>query len=247
MNAAEPSTYFDHPLEAEIPWKVLIVEDSHDVAVLHQRLVDAMPGFRSIGVASDGESAMRTTVTMRPDLAIVDLSMPGGDGRTFLRQLRAANLNVEVIVVTASRDAQTVREMMHAGVVDYLVKPFEPERLQHAMTTFSCRARALRRAYLAQDDVDLVQSTGAVRMYRPPKGLKRTRLVAVRSILEDSDRPLSAEEVAERIGVARVTARRYLDYLNVTGTVNIERSRSGPGRPLNCYRFIRPLSNSTHP
>jgi two-component system response regulator DctR len=234
-------------VESDPPWKVLIVEDSHVVAALHQRLVDSMPGFRSLGIVSDGDAAYRAAVTMHPDLAIIDLQMPGCDGRTLLRRLRADGSDVEVVVVTASRDAQTVREMLHLGVVDYLVKPFAPERLQHSMSTFARRARGLRRAQLGQDDVDIVQASGAVRMLRVPKGLKRARLSAVRGVLEQSNRALTAEEVGERIGVARVTARRYLDYLDVIGSVTVERECHGPGRPRNRYRYRRPQEHANQP
>ncbi len=227
-------------VERDPPWKVLIVEDDHQVASLHQRLVEAMPGFRSLGAVADGEAAYRAVNSLLPDLAIVDLAMPGCDGRTLVRRLRAQEAAVEVIVVTASRDAKTVREMVHLGVVDYLVKPFAPERLQHAMSSFARRARGLRRAQLAQDDVDIVQATGAVGMHRPPKGLKIRRLGEIRMLLRESGEALTAEEVGARVGIARVTARRYLDYLDVIGAVTIERECRGPGRPRNCYRDSEP-------
>jgi two-component system response regulator DctR len=175
---------------------------------------------------------------MRPDLAIVDLSMPGSDGRAFLRRIRRESVPLEVIVVTASRDAATVRETLHLGVIDYLVKPFAPERLQRALGAFAQRARALRRAELGQDAVDLVQGSGAPRLHPLPKGLKRSTLCAVRSTIASSDRPMSADEVGRRIGVARVTARRYLDYLDVIGAVRVERETRGPGRPLNRYHYV---------
>lgn len=232
-------------IERDPPWRVLVVEDDHAVASLHQRLVDAMPGFRSLGVVADGEAAYRAVSTMLPDLAIVDLAMPGCDGRTLVRRMRAEEVAVEVIVVTAARDAGTVREMLHLGVIDYLVKPFAPERLQHAMSSFARRARGLRRAQLAQDDVDIVQASGAVGLFRPPKGLKPRRLAEVRSLLQGSDRALSAEEVGDRVGIARVTARRYLDYLDVIGAVTVERECCGPGRPRNRYRRADPSAVGT--
>jgi two-component system, CitB family, response regulator DctR len=219
-------------------WRVLIVEDSHIVAQLHRRLVESTPGFCALEVAPDGESAYRAVTSMRPDLAIVDLSMPGTDGRSFLRRIRQESVPLEVIVVTASRDAATVRETLHLGVVDYLVKPFAPERLQRALGAFAQRARALTRAKLGQDAVDLVQGSGAPRLHPLPKGLKRSTLSAVRSVIASSDRPLSAEEVGREIGVARVTARRYLDYLDVIGAVRVERETRGPGRPLNRYHYV---------
>jgi two-component system response regulator DctR len=226
------------PVSSTTPWRVLVVEDNAAVAALHCRLIDALRGFRTVGVVSDGEAAYRAVEVMRPDLAIVDLTMPGGDGLTLLRRIRHAGVPLEVVVVTASRDAHTIREVMHLGVVDYLVKPFAPERLRQSCNAFALRARALTRPLLAQDEVDLVQSTGAARIQRLPKGLKRSTLHAVREALEQSEKPLSADEVGHRIGVARVTARRYLEYLDVIGLARVERECHGPGRPRNRYQHI---------
>jgi two-component system response regulator DctR len=217
-------------------WSVLVVEDDRVVADLHRRLVDATPEFVTIGVACGGDAAYEAVEALHPSLAIVDLTMPGGDGLSFVRRVRAAGMPLEVIVVTASRDAQTVRDAMHLGVVDYLVKPFAPDRLQRSLAAFGCRARALGRGRLAQDEVDLVQSGGAARIHRLPKGLRRATLLAVRAALERAETPLSAEEVGRQTGIARVTARRYLEYLEVVGEAEIERECNGPGRPLNRYR-----------
>jgi two-component system, CitB family, response regulator DctR len=224
----------------EVEWSVLIVEDSAVVATVHRRLVDSTPRFRAVHVSSNGEAAYEAVKRLRPDLAIVDLTMPGGDGLTFLRRIRLESIPIEVIVVTASRDAATVRETVHLGLVDYLVKPFAPERLRQALMAFARRSRAFRRDQLAQDDVDLVQSSGAARIQRLPKGLRRSTLVAVEAALARSERPLAADEVGEEIGVARVTARRYLEYLEVIGSAQVEREYRGPGRPRNRYRRAQP-------
>jgi two-component system response regulator DctR len=228
------------PDAQDATWRVLIVEDSPVVAEVHRRLVETTPGFVALDVASDGDAAYRTAMRMRPDLAIVDLSMPGTDGRSFLRRVRQESLPLEIIVVTASRDAATVRETLHLGVIDYLVKPFAPERLQRALGAFAQRARGLRRAELGQDAVDLIHSSGAPRLHPLPKGLKRSTLCAVRGTIARADGPLSAEELGRMIGVARVTARRYLDYLDVIGAVRLERECRGPGRPLNRYHRVGP-------
>jgi two-component system, CitB family, response regulator DctR len=219
-------------------WGVLVVEDNAAVAALHCKLIDTLPDFRTVAVVSNGEAAYRVVESARPDVAVVDLTMPGGDGLTLLRRIRREAVPLEVIVVTASRDAHTIREAMHLGVVDYLVKPFAPERLRQSFNAFALRARTLKRPLLAQDEVDLVQSTGAARIQRLPKGLKRSTLRAVREALERSDRPLSADEVGREIGVARVTARRYLEYLDVIGIARVERECHGPGRPRNRYQHI---------
>jgi two-component system response regulator DctR len=233
-----------HGLRTATPWRVLVVEDSAVVAGLHCRLIEALPDFRCAAVVANGEVAYRAIDVVRPDLAIVDLTMPGGDGLTLLRRVRREGIPLEVVVVTASRDASTIREVMHLGVIDYLVKPFAPERLRQSFDAFALRTRALTRPLLVQDEVDLVQSTGATRIQRLPKGLKRSTLRAVREALEAGDGPVSADEVGQKIGVARVTARRYLEYLDVIGAARIERECHGPGRPRHRYQHV-PVRPST--
>jgi len=218
-------------------WTVLVVEDDPYVAALHGRLVGSVPGFRTVGTATTGDQAATFVAKLRPDLAIVDLSMPGSDGVSFLRSIRYDGSDTEVIVVTAVRDTKVVREVMHLGVVDYLVKPFAPERLQQALAAFLSRVRTFRRPQLTQDEVDRVQASGANRLHRLPKGLKRSTLVSVRRALASSDHALTAIEVGEAVGVARVTARRYLEYLEVIGAAEMERECNGPGRPRNRYRL----------
>ena len=219
-------------------WRVLIVEDSSVVADVHRRLVDSLPGFRAIAVRRDGVAGYEAIRSLKPDIAIVDLTMPGGDGLTLLRRVRAESLELEVIVVTASRDPETVRESLNLGALDYLVKPFAPERLQASLGAFARRARALQRRTLEQDDIDFVNSSSAVHLERLPRGLRRSTLLSVRRVLKDADRALTADEVGASAGVARVTARRYLEYLEVTGVVQLEREYFGPGRPRNCYRSV---------
>jgi two-component system, CitB family, response regulator DctR len=234
------STAVGQPVKSAPPWRVLVVEDNQVVASLHRQLIDAMPDFQAAAVVSNGEAAYRAIEMLRPDLAVVDLTMPGGDGLSLLRRVRHEGVLIEVVVVTASRDAETIRETMHLGVIDYLVKPFAPERLRQSFHAFALRSRALNRPLLAQDEVDLVQSTGSARIQRLPKGLKRSTLGAVRAALEAGDSPVSADELGQQIGVARVTARRYLEYLEVIGAACVERECNGPGRPRNRYRRVSP-------
>jgi two-component system response regulator DctR len=217
---------------------VLIVEDNPMVSALHRRLVDAQPLFSVVGATADGPAAYRALRPLRPDLAILDLTMLGGDGLVLLRRIRQEKLPVEVIVVTASHDAKTVRECMHLGVVDYLVKPFAPERLQEALTAFGRRDEVLRRQSLSQDDVDAIQATGGSAHRRLPRGLKRSTLRQVSDVLRTSPSGATADEVATTIGIARVTARRYLEYLEVIGAARLAREYGSIGRPRNRYRAI---------
>jgi two-component system response regulator DctR len=211
-------------------WRVMIVEDNPAVAALHRRIVDSVPYLRTEHIARNGEQAFTALATVRPELVILDLTMRGGDGLSFLRRLRAEGVAADVVVVTASRGGDVVEEATHLGVIDYLVKPFAPERLRQALSAFAIRRRALTRsAQLSQADVDTVRGL--------PEGLRESTLVAVLAVLQSQPRPLDADEVGQSVGVARVTARRYLEHLRVLGSVEVVRRLEGRGRPRNLYRL----------
>ena len=235
------STMATESAAREVPtrsWRVMIVEDNRAVAALHKCIVDSTAYLKTAHVALNGDHAYAALDTVQPDLVILDLTMSGGDGLSFLRRIRAAELAIDVIVVTASRDRRAVDQVTRLGVVDYLVKPFTPQRLRQSLSAFAIRRHTLTtRSKLCQADVDAVRASGAPRRGRRlPKGLKETTLRAVLGQLDNGAEPLSADDVGVRVGVARVTARRYLEYLALMGIVEVMRETSGPGRPRNRYR-----------
>jgi response regulator of citrate/malate metabolism len=218
-------------------WRVLIVEDDETVASIHRRVVSAHPGFQATAVARSSEEALRMIRRGVPiELVLLDISLPGADGTALLRVLRADG-GPEVIVVTAARDPAVVQSLMKLGVVDYLVKPFSMERLQEALVRFRERKRLLAsaRGELGQADIDTLYSRPDT--YLLPKGLQPETLELVRAALRDTGEAFaSAEEIAARAAVARVTARRYLEYLLTVRQVELTTSCDRPGRPRKLYR-----------
>jgi response regulator of citrate/malate metabolism len=227
-------------------WRTVIAEDSPAVAEVNRRFVAAAPGFVVVGVVPTAAEARRLVALHRPHLLLLDLGLPDADGLSLLRALRGAREPVEVIAVTAARGARVVRDCVHLGVVDYLVKPFPPERLRQALGLFAHRMQALRDGELAQVEVDRVCASGRRAARALPRDLAPETLAAVRRTLQTSADPLSATAVAERTGVARVTARRYLEFLAVSGEVMTESLIAArPGRPTKAYGFVRDAVTET--
>jgi response regulator of citrate/malate metabolism len=216
-------------------WRTLIVEDDPVVADVHRRLVAGVDGFVVVGTATSAEDAMRMISLTRPHLLLLDLTLPGHSGIDLLRALRRRREPVEAIAVTASREADVVRETAHLGVIDYLVKPFTPERLGEALVRFRHRVTAVEHLTLDQRDVDRVYGADRGRRWLP-KDLAPETLELVRAALCDNPDPRTADELAEAVGIARVTARRYLEYLLTTREAIVEHVGSGPGRPRKAYR-----------
>lgn len=223
---------------------MLIVEDDEKVASIHQRIVAAHPGFRVTAVASTSEQAhalIRRGVPI--DLILLDITLPGADGTVLLRTLRASG-GPEVIAITAARDPKVVQSLLHMGVLDYLVKPFAIERLQQALLRFRDRMRTLApsASTLEQGQIDALYSHPERNLL--PKGLQVETLAAIRVALEDAGAEFSsAEQLAQRAAVARVTARRYLEYLITVRQAEMELHNDGPGRPRKMYRLAQ-LSSS---
>jgi response regulator of citrate/malate metabolism len=219
-------------------WRVLILEDDPMVAKLHTRLIDRVPGFNVVAVARHGEAGLAAVARTRPHLVMLDIGLPGMDGVTFLRELRARKARTEVIAVTAVRTAAVVRETLHFGVLDYLVKPFTNERLRQSLNLFIQRTVALNAAELEQDSIDVISRAQRRGRRWLPKGLAEPTLAEVRGILTKAQAPVSSEGVAQQIGMSRVTVRRYLEYLVATGEAMSDSPCEGRGRPRKVYSPI---------
>jgi response regulator of citrate/malate metabolism len=96
-------------------WRVLVVEDDRIVARLHCRFIAEVPGFSVAGVAASAGQAAEMVRVMRPDLLLLDIGLPGENGISLLRRLRATAEQVEVIAVTAATATATVRAAVQLG------------------------------------------------------------------------------------------------------------------------------------
>ncbi len=222
---------------------VLVVDDDFMVARIHRGYVDRLPGFRVLGEAHTGAAALQSVQAQRPDLVLLDIYLPDRSGLEVLREIRAMpGVAPDVIVITAARDVQTVRAAMHGGVANYLVKPFTFATFSDRLERYAEGRRSLARGgELQQSDVDrafeLVRRSGPAPL---PKGLSTTTCALVVEVLQAADGDLSAVETAERVGISRVSARRYLEHLSTTGQVTQRPRYGSAGRPEHRYAWAGP-------
>jgi two-component system response regulator DctR len=228
-------------------YRVLIAEDDAAVARLHRRIVTQLPRFTVVGITGSGEATLSGVRATKPDLLLLDLRLRGMDGVSVFRALRQNGSAPEVIAVTALSGARVVRELAHLGASDYLVKPFAPERLQRAFNAFIARRSVLSGSErLSQADIDRAWASATSAALRwLPRGLSEVTLDAVRSTLRQAPEALPASQIAETMGIARVTARRYLEFLEVNRQVTSEAVANGPGRPQKFYALRRDLLEAT--
>jgi two-component system response regulator DctR len=231
---------YDAPATVSRRWRVLIVEDDPVVASVYERTVASMNRLEVVGTVTSGEDA-RAILQRRPcDLMLLDLRLAGMSGVTLLQELRSKGNPVEVIALTATRNSKAVRSVIQRGAIDYLVKPFTIERLRQALALFLTRASALSEdRQLDQEAVDRICASGRLPKRWLPKGLTEAGLSSVREVLEAASDAMSSSEIADETGMARVTARRYLEYLVATDQAWVNALPDGPGRPRKLYEMVR--------
>lgn len=213
---------------------VLVVEDDPVAADAHREYVERVAGFTVAGVVHSGGAAVRFCERHRVDLVLLDFYLPDTHGLAVCRALRAMGVPVDVIAVTSARDLSVVRGAVSAGVVQYLLKPFTFAALRDKLDSYArFRERVARPGQASgQADIDRVLATLRPSGQGPlPKGMSTATLDAVTAVLADSGEGLSAAAVAEATGVARVTARRYLEYLADHGIARRRPHYGTVGRP----------------
>lgn len=226
---------------------VLIVDDDVRVAVNHQKFVDRVDGFTVVGLAHTAEQAMGLVTELQPELVLLDIYLPDDSGVRLLQRLRGGAHAIDVIVITAARDTETVQASMQAGAVQYLLKPFPFSALRDRLERYAAAKNKLASVTEAeQSDVDhvfgLLRSEAQSSL---PKGLSQATAQLVTDTLRTAGSDLSAAEVAERAGLARVSARRYLDHLATTGKVEVRMKYGSAGRPQHRYAW-RPNDRRPH-
>lgn len=216
--------------------QVLIVEDDPIIACVYKRMIAGMSRLEVAGTVTRGEDALAFLQRYPCDLMLLDLTLAGMSGVTLLQRLRSAGHSTEVIALTACRDSSYVRAIVQRGAVDYIVKPFTVERLRQSIGRYLCRVAALNGEHLDQDAVDQVCGAGRSPNRWLPKGLTEEGVKRVCEALDPRDATASSTDIARATGLARVTARRYLEYLVSTDQASVEAIPSGPGRPRKLYR-----------
>lgn len=217
--------------------RVLVVDDDFMVAKVHAGFVAALDGFEVVGTSSTGTQALEDVVRLRPDLVLLDVYLPDMTGLDVLRRLRAAACPSDVIVISAARDVDSIRSALHGGVLHYLVKPFDRRTFETRLRDYAALHSDLAELEEAgQPDVDRVFAGGRAPAPRAPvvtpKGIAPETLELVRATLAAAGAEgLSATECSERTGLARVSARRYLEQLVALQEAEVRQRYGTAGRP----------------
>jgi DNA-binding NarL/FixJ family response regulator len=187
--------------------KVLIADDQRVVREGLATIVSAFPGTEVVGLAGDGNEAIRLAAEHSPDVILMDLRMPITDGVEATRQIRESQPNIQVVVLTTYADDDSVIAALSAGAAGYLTKDATRDDIR----------RALEAAVAGQSVLDpSVQAAllNAARQHagRPanlPDGLTDREAEVLALVAEG----LSNTEIAGRLYVAETTVKTHINRI----------------------------------
>lgn len=221
----------------------LVVDDDYRVASLHAAVVDRVPGFHCVGEAHTAAEARMVIRDLEPELLLLDLYLPDEDGLTLLRSLKSSKGKVpDCIIVTAARDLDAVRTAMNLGAVYYLVKPFGLAQLREQLQAYGRWREQVKGA----DQADQATVDTLYNLLRGPSNPAATTvrlpptMAKIFNAVTAAAEPVSAADIAQRLGLSRPTAQRYLTDLQRRALVDLDLQYGSTGRPIHRYRAAQP-------
>ena len=131
--------------------KVLLADDHSIVRAGLRRLVEESEDMEVIAEAADGREAIRLVHQNMPDVAVIDISMPGMDGLEVVQQLHTFYPHKPILILTMHEEAQFVVRAIEAGAMGYITKQSAPEQLVKAIRKVHAGSR-----YLTEDAVEML-------------------------------------------------------------------------------------------
>jgi two-component system CitB family response regulator len=227
------------------PITVVIVEDDENAVNIYKQFTNQLDQFTVIATASTGKQALNLLHAAQPDLILLDIFLPDMNGIDLLREIRREYRGIDVILITAANDTETVSEAIRGGAFGYLIKPIIIDKLLATLNQYDMTRRQLHNSNLVnQDKVDTLFRTisnsntaNDVQMNSLPKGIDKHTLKMVRNKIQNVNGSLNADELGQLVGISYSTMRRYLEYLVSCNEMEVEVLYGSVGRPERKYKI----------
>ncbi|HVF33133.1 MAG TPA: response regulator transcription factor [Acidimicrobiales bacterium] len=182
----------------------LLLADDHRMVRQSMRRSMEDAGFDVVAEASDGQEAVRLAADLRPDVVLMDVSMPVLDGVEATRQVRSGGTGTQVVMLTMHADADVVRRALQAGAVGYLTKDCSIDEVVEAVRLAASGDGAvsagLAAALLREAEAGSVGNESGV----------SAREIEVLQLIAEGAAP---PEVAERLFISVKTVKNHLSSI----------------------------------
>jgi DNA-binding NarL/FixJ family response regulator len=183
--------------------RVVIADDHRVVRVGLEQLLATFDDVDLVASADGGEAAVEVCASTRPDVVLLDLSMPDLDGIEVTKRLASASPDTRVVVFTSFGDREQIVRALDAGAIGYLLKDAEPEEIHQAL-----RAAARGEAPLAPKAAAELRKSRSQRAPSSVELTAREREVLALVIAGDANK-----QIARKLGISEKTVKGHLTNL----------------------------------
>ena len=184
--------------------RVVLVDDHELVRSGISLILSGQPGIEVVGEASNAEDGLRLIRAVKPDVALIDVHMPGMSGIELTERIQRADLPTRIVILTVVQDAQFPRRLLQSGALGYLTKGCPSEELLQAVHTVASGRRYLDAAIAREMALASVDGDGS-----PLESLSSRELEVALMLA----RGLAVNEVANRLHLSAKTVSTYKQRL----------------------------------
>jgi len=177
--------------------RLLLIEDERDAAQMIAK--GLRQGSHAVDIAGDGESGLARALSHRYDLIILDIRLPVKDGFTVCRELRQADLQIPILMLTASGAYEDRVSGLDLGADDYLVKPFDVNELFARVRALLRRRPLLRDPVIHVDTLEINTRSRTVRRAGEFIRLTAKEYALLECLARDADTLLGRERISEQV------------------------------------------------
>ena len=198
------------------PIRVLLADDHSLFRKGLASLLSSDKGFKVVGEAQDGTEALNKAKDLKPDLILMDVYMPGGNGLEATRQIKEALPSVKVVILTVSEEDKNLFEAIKCGAHGYLAKKIEPGELFEMLRGVSRGEAPISRSTAAKILKEFAEQASRGREEPAEEKLS----LKEREVLELVTRGLTNKEIGNKLGITENTVKNHLK--NILDKLHLE-------------------------
>ena len=198
------------------PIRVLLADDHSLFRKGLASLLSSDKGFKVVGEAQDGTEALNKAKDLKPDLILMDVYMPGGNGLEATRQIKEALPSVKVVILTVSEEDKNLFEAIKCGAHGYLLKKIEPRDLFEMLRGVFRGEAPISRATAAK-----ILNEFAAQAHRATEEMPEERLSPKeREVIELLTKGSTNKEIGNKLGITENTVKNHLK--NILDKLHLE-------------------------
>ncbi len=214
---------------------VVIFEPDPMVSRILTEAVQGREGLEAAKTVRDIKQLSHVFEEIHPQLLLGETAEAGLP--EWVREMRDRGIRFDLLPVTRERDAVQYLQVFSLGIVDYLIKPFQMERLAAALDRYvRWKQGLLPDQRLSQRQLDRLLYLPGSAYEEPFYGNENTRQKILSYVTGRGGESFTAAEAARAVGISQTTARRYLELLEKQGQLEVLQEYGHIGRPVHHYR-----------